>query len=555
MRARFFLSWWAYSFPLAAITVASLEMAARLNAPVLQGIAVVLLAAVTLAVAGLVVRTLQDGVPFAGMSLGKFLAALGGAQDMGYFRRLLDDGIIPTSEDFEAAGFFAEHHTPLPEPDCGERVCVQAMLGVMGNLINGNNCTMLQIGLNSPIVADPGSRPPLNLSVVVDVSGSMRDAGKIDFVRQGLEQLIDALHDDDQVALITYSSDATVLFEMAALRDGRNQLRSLVRRIDAGGATNLFEGLESGFRQSLGAYDSGRQNRLILLSDGNPTAGITNTDAIMAMSRAFNSEGVGITSVGLGTDFNYELMRGLAEQGDGNYYFVEDAAAVDEVFSQEISYFTVPVAFDLELELSAGSDYRFVRAHGSSFWEDTADGGRLSVPSVFLAHRVSHDDVEPGGGRRGGGSALLIELMPDVTPDGREPGEARVAEITARFRSPVSSRSGKAVMKITGRSPRLASSSLTASTPDEPSASWMSARMRSGRRSPASSIAAEWVRATPVTSWPMACTMPLRSMAMIVSSSMIITLPRIARPISFRAICTSSSASSCPSCMIAAIWS
>ncbi|MCB9549233.1 MAG: VWA domain-containing protein [Myxococcales bacterium] len=365
---------------------------------------------------------------------------LGGAQDMGYFRRLLDDGIIPTSEDFEAAGFFAEHHTPLPEPDCGERVCVQAMLGVMGNLINGNNCTMLQIGLNSPIVADPGSRPPLNLSVVVDVSGSMRDAGKIDFVRQGLEQLIDALHDDDQVALITYSSDATVLFEMAALRDGRNQLRSLVRRIDAGGATNLFEGLESGFRQSLGAYDSGRQNRLILLSDGNPTAGITNTDAIMAMSRAFNSEGVGITSVGLGTDFNYELMRGLAEQGDGNYYFVEDAAAVDEVFSQEISYFTVPVAFDLELELSAGSDYRFVRAHGSSFWEDTADGGRLSVPSVFLAHRVSHDDVEPGGGRRGGGSALLIELMPDVTPDGREPGEARVAEITARFREPGSDR-------------------------------------------------------------------------------------------------------------------
>ena len=58
MRARFFLSWWAYSFPLAAITVASLEMAARLKAPVLQGIAVVLLAAVTLAVAGLVVRTL-----------------------------------------------------------------------------------------------------------------------------------------------------------------------------------------------------------------------------------------------------------------------------------------------------------------------------------------------------------------------------------------------------------------------------------------------------------------------------------------------------------------
>ena len=67
--------------------------------------------------------------------------------------------------------------------------------------------------------------------------------------------------------------------------------------------------------------------------------------------------------------------------------------------------------------------------------------------------------------------------------------------------------------------------------------------------------AALWVRATPVTSWPMACTMPFRSMAMIVSSSMIITLPVRACPISSRAIWTSCSASACGHCMMAAIWS
>ena len=365
---------------------------------------------------------------------------LGGSQDLGYFRRLLEDGIVPTSDDFEAAGFFAEHHTPLPEPDCGERVCVQAMLGVMGNLINGNNCTLLQIGLNSPIVADPRNRPPLNLSVVVDVSGSMAESGKLEFVRQGLDRMVDALRDDDQVALIIYSSEARVLFEMQALRDTRSDLAFFIRGLQPEGATNIFDGLELGYHESLRSYDSGRQNRLIFLSDGNATAGNTDSGAIMEMSRVYNSEGVGITTVGLGTDFNHTLMRGIAEQGDGNYYFVEDAAAVDEVFSQEISYFTVPVAFDLELELSAGSDYRFVRAYGSSFWEDTEAGGQLSVPSVFLAHRVAHDDVEPGGGRRGGGSALLIELMPTAEPDERAEGEARVAEITARFREPGTNR-------------------------------------------------------------------------------------------------------------------
>ena len=79
---------------------------------------------------------------------------LSGAGDFGYVRRLLDDGIVPDPDELEPDGFFAEHHTPLPEPDCGERVCTQAMLGVLGNLINGNNCTMLQIGLNSPLIAD-----------------------------------------------------------------------------------------------------------------------------------------------------------------------------------------------------------------------------------------------------------------------------------------------------------------------------------------------------------------------------------------------------------------
>jgi hypothetical protein len=122
----------------------------------------------------------------AGSSGGNTNVSLGGAQDFGFYRSQLAAGIIPALGDYDAAGFFAEHHTALPEPDCGERVCLQAMLGVLGNLMNGQNCTMLQLGLNSPIAADASERPPLNLAVVVDVSGSMNTDGKIDFVRAGL---------------------------------------------------------------------------------------------------------------------------------------------------------------------------------------------------------------------------------------------------------------------------------------------------------------------------------------------------------------------------------
>jgi Ca-activated chloride channel family protein len=363
--------------------------------------------------------------------------ALGGSQDFGYFRRLVDSGVMPRVGDFDAAGFFAEHHTPLPEPDCGERVCLQAMLGVLGNLMNGNNCTMLQLGLNSPIAANPDARPPLSLAVVIDVSGSMARDGKIDFVRDGLELLIDGMRDEDQLAIITYSDGAEVLFPMQDVALNRVELRQLAQQLAADGSTNLHAGLEAGYQEVLDHYDSARQNRVILLSDGEPTVGITSEAQISAMSRAYNSDGVGLTTVGLGTDFNVALMRGLAELGDGNAYFLEDAGAVDEVFAEELAYFTVPVAFDLQLQLTPGEDYDLGRAYGSPLWEETSTGGALDVPSVFLAHRVSHEDVTDAGGRRGGGSALLVELMPKLRgDDGSGKTMATVATIDVSFREP-----------------------------------------------------------------------------------------------------------------------
>lgn len=363
--------------------------------------------------------------------------SLGGAQDFGQFRSQLASGQVPQSGTFDAAGFFAEHHTALPEPTCGERVCLQSMLGVLGSLMSGSNCTMLQLGLNSPIAADASKRPSLRLAVVIDVSGSMQTGDKIGFVREGLGLLIDGMRDADELALITYSDGARVIAQMGEISLRRAELRTLVQNLVAGGGTNLHGGLELGYREVLEDYDSGRQNRVILLSDGQPTAGITGESAILGMSRGYNSDGIGLSTIGLGQDFNTSLMRGLGEQGDGNSYFLENSGAVSEVFTEELSYFTVPVAFDLRMEVEAGPYYTLRAAYGSSFWDDTAKGGVLEVPSVFLAHRESAADVTVDGGRRGGGSALMLELGPTLSKDdGSGISEAVVATVKVSFREP-----------------------------------------------------------------------------------------------------------------------
>ena len=84
-----------------------------------------------------------------------------------------------------------------------------------------------------------------------------------------------------------------------------------------------------------------------------------------------------------------------------------------------------------------GRDYDMGAVRGSSFWEDTETGGFIEVPSVFLAHRESHEDVTDEGGRRGGGSALMVELMPNLANDGGsvEPSTL-VATVDVSFREP-----------------------------------------------------------------------------------------------------------------------
>ena len=119
---------------------------------------------------------------------------------------------------------------------------------------------------------------------------------------------------------------------------------------------------------------------------------------------------------------------------------MEDSEAVDEVFADEVSYFTVPVAFDLQLQVEMGDMYRIEQAHGSSQWQNTLNGGELQQPSVFLAHRESHDDITESEGRRGGGSALILELTPNQNTPDPEITSADVATIRVSFTEPETNR-------------------------------------------------------------------------------------------------------------------
>ena len=351
----------------------------------------------------------------------------GGAQDFGLFREILLEGEIPGPETIDDLGFFAEHHVDLPSADCGENVCIHGMLGVMGNMISGSNCTVVLVGMNTPIDPDKVERPPLNLALAVDLSGSMQGA-TMDHVREGLLRMRDGLLPEDRVTLIGFSDTAEVLVEQVAGDSG--ELAAAIANLSPSGNTNIYAGLRSAYELTDAYAQPGMQNRVVLVSDGEATAGITSDAAILGLAESWGELGYNLTTIGLGASFDVELMRELAELGSGSFYYLEDPAAVEEVFEEEVQAFLIPLAEDAHIDATVFEGYDLRALYGTKQFELSGNHASIDIPVLQIAHRVSTSDNESG--RRGGGGAMLLELL----PNGDYPGE--VGRLEFSYRDPAS---------------------------------------------------------------------------------------------------------------------
>jgi len=375
----------------------------------------------------------------------------GGAQDIGELRSILDRGELPGPDTLDANGFFAEHYNPPIPASCGALLCVTPGMSVGRDWLTGAHQATLQLAIHSTVDPTTYTRLPMRLVLVVDHSGSMASDGRLTKVKAGLHALIDHLRDEDRLAIVEFDDRVDVDADFGEQLD-RPAMHAIVDRMTPRGSTNIYGGLERGFQLLGDAPGPSRQHRVILLSDGLATAGDTSREHIHQMARSYVQRGVGLTTIGVGDEFDVGLMRGLAEQGAGNFYFLEDPTAASEVFTEELDYFMQPIALDLRLEATAGAGYRFGEIAGSRLWAAEAKRGSMEVPAVFVASRTSQGG---GQGRRGGGSMLFIHLAP------LEGLPGKVADLTLSYRVPGSlDRISQTVALDYGRDPRT--------TPDTP---------------------------------------------------------------------------------------
>lgn len=369
-------------------------------------------------------------------------AGQGGAQDIGLFRAVLDSGQIPGPNTLDDVGFFNEHAFGTEADPCTDALCVSGRLGVMGNMLNGANCTLVMVTMTTAAQLDVDERPPLNLAIAVDTSAAM--GGNIEAVRQSLAHLRTSLRPDDRVSLVTFDTRARLLVDGAAGDDP--DLELWFDNLRAEGDTNLYDGLRLALERTEQHHGEERIDRVMLLSGSVPNTGILFQERIVRLVDSYARQGIGLTVIGYGQPsfLDPTLLIRLAESGAGNFYSVSNGEDLIEVFSEELATTLVPVAVDVQLSVDSADGYRLRRIHGTHRATlNDLHSASIDIPAVFVAHRKGASD--DGLGRRGGGGAILIELVPtdgatalDVGTlhlSWRLPGQEETKEQTVEIRS------------------------------------------------------------------------------------------------------------------------
>ena len=209
------------------------------------------------------------------------------------------------------------------------------------------------------VKAEETIRAPLSLAVVLDTSGSM-SGEKIEEARRAVIRLVNEMNDDDQISVVRYSDDAEVIQSLARVGDVRSALKSRIERLDTGGGTNIPSGLRRGLK-ALDDSTKGRVRRIVLVSDGLDS---TRAQAEILARNSFN-EGITVSSLGIGLDFDEGYMGSLAQNGHGNFAFAKDGASIASFLHRELLETGTTTIENAKIAIKLPEGVRFVSSTGA----------------------------------------------------------------------------------------------------------------------------------------------------------------------------------------------
>ena len=273
-------------------------------------------------------------------------------------------------------------------------------------------------------------RKDATLVFVIDTSGSMSRENRLELVKRALRLLVRELRPTDQIGIVTYGNRGHAILNPTEAKHD-DYILEVIDGLYPGGSTNAEEGLRLGYEMADRWLDPERITRIILLSDGVANVGRTGPESILGQVRQYVNEGVTLSTVGVGMgNYNDVLMEQLANDGDGNYIYIDNLTEAWKSFAYNLTSTLQVIARDAKIQVSFNPDvvhsYRLIGYEN----RDVAD------------RDFRNDSVDAGEVGAGHSVTALYELRLHERADGpiakvhvryEDPGSQRIFEVDRNF--------------------------------------------------------------------------------------------------------------------------
>lgn len=170
--------------------------------------------------------------------------------------------------------------------------------------------------------------------------------------KQACQFVVGQMSSDDLLSMVAFDNHITTVFEPEKVIC-KELMKAKINTIEPGGTTNLSGGLIKGAQYVLTHKKSGVVQRVILLSDGHANEGITDKEQLAKIAQEYKTSGIGITTMGVGEGFDEELMETIADNGGGNFYYIDQPDQIPQIFAKELEGLLKVVAQNVQLKLKS----------------------------------------------------------------------------------------------------------------------------------------------------------------------------------------------------------
>ena len=342
----------------------------------------------------------------------------GGAKDINNYRDNLYNGYFPLQSDITYEGLFYEYFFDTKTNSVNgdkDLFYPSASTSISSDPISNNDEYYLSVGLNSNIKKSDFKRKKLNLVIVLDISGSM--SGSIDeyyydgnyekedyktkmkLAEESLNVLIDQLEDYDSLGIVLFDDDAYLAKPLNKIsKTNIKTLKKHILEVKENGGTNF----EAGYKKALKVFDKygvgdtdEYENRIIVITDAMPNIGATTNSELLNMMRDAQDGDINTTFIGVGVDFNSDVVKNITNVRGANYYKVSSEEEFKKRMGEEFEYMVTPMVYDLNMSINS-NNFKLEKIYGTDDIDSENSNTIMHVNTLFPSNSSDNGEVKGG---------------------------------------------------------------------------------------------------------------------------------------------------------------